>query len=862
MSTTTDFCLTTIGVAPVPPASGTTLVLASGVATFPPAPFDAAIWPNGVLPNRSNIEVVRVTEVNLLTGQFRIIRAQNQTTAKSVLAGWQIATVIAELALASDGVGFANPMTAIGDMIYGRNAGVATRLPGNTTLRRKFLAQAGTLPVSALPPVWTDGPRFNVRDFGAVGNGTTDDTAAINAARDALVAAGGGALYFPGGSYRTDGITAITSCPVHFVGDGFSTATIINSHLTNPTIQVTGQFMSIAWLKFTCTQDRMNGNPLFNIDGNGTDALVYVSNCQIRANADCFKAYRCLANFSQVTIKCLRQGGYALWCKSAGLTAVNCLFFTGGTNQPPLWLQGTATSISIANCGIAGAGPRASYVPSSITSTAGNFTVNFSVNHTFAVGDWINISGVTPSAYRGFWRIASKTATSVTITSPINPGNATISIAATALVADQRYVIGALGTTNWTTVGAAVNAVGIPFKANGAGTGSGTANGTVYSVSCSALIDNELGPINESQITGSQFGASGYPKDPLSVGLYVDGRRGDGAIEGWQLTASYVDIGRVGVLLTGKGPAGAGTTGRWLIDSCFFEGNAGDGDSTMLGQVWVEQCPGVTLRGLKGSDAAKDSDCKALYVYSDGAAPLCDGLKVTDSELGTCENWTSVGATNLAKYGAAFEGRINYLTFANNTVWGKTSPVLNTGPAIDATTVVKSSNNTFFTGTVFPTTPIYVPFFSNDGGVPVGGIVPYSGAFADIPSNWALCDGSGGTVDLRDRFILGTATEADVGTTGGTAQHKHAAGTLAADSASAGTPAGTVTVNTTTANDTATTGAGARVTAVTGASFAGTAMAGHTHTISGKTADAEDGGGSTADVLPPWFKLAFIQRMS
>ena len=51
--------------------------------------------------------------------------------------------------------------------------------------------------------------------------------------------------------------------------------------------------------------------------------------------------------------------------------------------------------------------------------------------------------------------------------------------------------------------------------------------------------------------------------------------------------------------------------------------------------------------------------------------------------------------------------------------------------------------------------------------VPVGTVVMYSGLFADIPDNWALCDGNNGTPDLTDSFIMGTTTEADIGTTGG-----------------------------------------------------------------------------------------------
>lgn len=41
------------------------------------------------------------------------------------------------------------------------------------------------------------------------------------------------------------------------------------------------------------------------------------------------------------------------------------------------------------------------------------------------------------------------------------------------------------------------------------------------------------------------------------------------------------------------------------------------------------------------------------------------------------------------------------------------------------------------------------------GIVPVGGIIMWSGSVPTIPTGWALCDGSNGTPDLRDRFIVG-----------------------------------------------------------------------------------------------------------
>ena len=50
---------------------------------------------------------------------------------------------------------------------------------------------------------------------------------------------------------------------------------------------------------------------------------------------------------------------------------------------------------------------------------------------------------------------------------------------------------------------------------------------------------------------------------------------------------------------------------------------------------------------------------------------------------------------------------------------------------------------------------------------PVGGIVMWSGSIATIPAGWFICDGTNGTPDLRDRFIVGAGASYAVAATGG-----------------------------------------------------------------------------------------------
>jgi hypothetical protein len=64
--------------------------------------------------------------------------------------------------------------------------------------------------------------------------------------------------------------------------------------------------------------------------------------------------------------------------------------------------------------------------------------------------------------------------------------------------------------------------------------------------------------------------------------------------------------------------------------------------------------------------------------------------------------------------------------------------------------------------------------------IPTGLISLWSGAIGSVPAGWYLCDGTNGTPDLRDKFLVGAGSTYSVNATGGSADavvvsHTHTA---------------------------------------------------------------------------------------
>jgi microcystin-dependent protein len=157
-----------------------------------------------------------------------------------------------------------------------------------------------------------------------------------------------------------------------------------------------------------------------------------------------------------------------------------------------------------------------------------------------------------------------------------------------------------------------------------------------------------------------------------------------------------------------------------------------------------------------------------------------------------------------------------------------------------------------------------------------GMIMLWSGSTSSIPSGWALCNGSSGTPDLRNRFIVGAGSTYAVNATGGSANatlpsHSH---TFSGSTGAAGSHNHYVTsqyTSSSTFTSNTQTFAWASAGGLGNSDYRGGArneradrarssdIGNHVHSMSGSTAAA--GSSSTNANLPPYYALAYIMKL-
>jgi len=201
-----------------------------------------------------------------------------------------------------------------------------------------------------------------------------------------------------------------------------------------------------------------------------------------------------------------------------------------------------------------------------------------------------------------------------------------------------------------------------------------------------------------------------------------------------------------------------------------------------------------------------------------------------------------------------------YTLTANNVILGNgTSAVQFVAPGTSGNLL--TSNGTTWASAAPPTSFV------------TGMIILWSGSIASIPSGWALCDGTNGTPNLEDRFVIGAGNTYAVDATGGSADaivvshthtfsettsangsHNHREGNANSGSGTyygLGDTAGAIS---TPSSREALFGGGPL-----GGTYLTDTVAAHDHTVSGTTASA--GSSGTNANLPPYYALAYIMKL-
>ena len=111
--------------------------------------------------------------------------------------------------------------------------------------------------------------------------------------------------------------------------------------------------------------------------------------------------------------------------------------------------------------------------------------------------------------------------------------------------------------------------------------------------------------------------------------------------------------------------------------------------------------------------------------------------------------------------GTEIDTEFNAIASAISSKADTNSPTF-TGTPLAPTQATASTSNTQIATTAFVQAAIAAANL-----VPSGTIVLWSGSVASIPTGWVLCNGSNGTPDLRNRFVVGAGSTYAVNATGG-----------------------------------------------------------------------------------------------
>lgn len=142
---------------------------------------------------------------------------------------------------------------------------------------------------------------------------------------------------------------------------------------------------------------------------------------------------------------------------------------------------------------------------------------------------------------------------------------------------------------------------------------------------------------------------------------------------------------------------------------------------------------------------------------------------------------------------------------------------------------------------------------------PAGVIVLWSGSIGSIPAGWVLCNGSNGTPDLRNRFVVGAGSTYAVDATGGSkdaivVSHTHTATTTITD------PGHTHNITSSMIGDSGGTGEFTGVNGSPGGTIRSDRVLSKTTGITAASTINSSGSSGTNANLPPYYALCYIMK--
>jgi hypothetical protein len=307
---------------------------------------------------------------------------------------------------------------------------------------------------------------------------------------------------------------------------------------------------------------------------------------------------------------------------------------------------------------------------------------------------------------------------------------------------------------------AALNISTANVAATGAGAFTGNVSAANFSTAGNATATNFIGAgltitsINASNISAGTIANARTTAASANGASTIVARDSNGSFAANVVTATtgtFTSLSGNGVALTA---INASNISSGTIANARTTADSANGASTIVARDSSGNftANAITTTSISGNGVA---------LTAINASNIASGTLATARVSGSYTGITGVGTLTAGTWNATTIAVANGGTGVTTST-GTGSTVLSASPTFTGTplapTAAVTTDNTQIATTAFVRDII-----------PAGIISMWSGSIASIPTGWLICDGTSGTPDLRNRFIVGAGSTYAVAATGGSA---------------------------------------------------------------------------------------------